>query len=237
MSSDLERFKDAPHPRFYNWAYNRVSRHLERRGGLNITGSRNLVADGRVVYTANHEHLLDFLVVGITVGRGMRVPGKKELKSWKYGFLPGYLLQALGAELFDREGSARKPLEKSLEMLESEAAVHSFIEETRKRSFADFTPRDGVAWLAIKATAEKPCPIVPIGLSTAKQRKGLPIQVVIGEPFMVASGMANLPPPQIKALYKELTPQIGSRVVALRDQSMELHEKRAGTPGKIVWND
>lgn len=239
MSGYRNRFEGAPHPWLYNLSYTATYRYFEWRGGINITGAANLERTGPSVYAANHEHLYDFLIVGLALARAMKVPGKKELKGWQYGFLPGLLLEQLGGELFDREGSARTALERTTNIVCEGYPALSFIEKTRKNRPEDFKPEMGAAWIAIAAAArlEEDIPLHAVGLSTAELERDKPIQMVVGETIWIPKEVADWSPPKRKKLRREITPEIGQRVAVLRDQSIQMHREGAGVAGKIRWND
>lgn len=231
------RFSEAKHPAAYATAYDAIYRYIEWRGGLHIVNAHNLVRKGRVDYTSNHEHALDMFAIGIALGRGMKVPGKQELKSWRYGILPGYILEYLGGELFDRDGSANEAVGAVLDGVKQDGVAMNFIERTRKNPIALFHPEQGPAWLAIKAsTEEEICPLVPIGLSTSELRFGKPIQMVVGEAFCLPEETPSMSYREQKQLRRDVTWDIGRRVLVLREEALRLHHGRAGLPGRIVWS-
>lgn len=236
---DPKRFADSSDPALYALIYDGVYRALERRGGINITGAHNLPRKGRYVSTSNHESALDQFVPGLAAAKAIKVTGKRELKTWRYGYVPGIIFERLGAELFEREGSAHNAYSRSAKsLMDSNIPVHSFLERTRKNSFENFTPEEGVAWLALEASPlDEPCPIIPMGLSTSQLERGKPIQMVVGEPIYLHEDPASLTRRQKKELRKEMTPYIGQIVVGLRDHALDLHAKGAGIPHRIMWND
>ena len=240
MAEQHGRFVGEEHPGTFDVVYPLVYQMMELRGGLNIHRSQNILRSGREVTTSNHDGFFDFFTVGIAKARAFKVPGKIELKSWKYGWIPGHFLEYMGAELFDRSDNASSlgPLLNCVRALrEREIFIHNFMENTRKNSFADFTPMEGAAYMAVQATTEMmQCPLTPIGQSTAETVFGQPIQLIVGEPIYPPLGASKLKRPAKDKLVSELTEQAAAEVVILRDQSLELHHAGGGRPGEIVWN-
>ena len=230
MSMPESRFSEAVHPAFYNFAYGVVSGYMKRRGGLNVTGTLNMPHQGRVMLTANHEKKVDPFAIGIGYPRALRALAKKELLGPHYLYI-GHLLSPLGTSFIDRDNVSHSRLRDAGNILNGNLAYLSFIEGTRKNEGEEIKAKEGVAWLALKASSEsEQCPVLPIGLSTSEIVRGQPIQMVAGE-VIYASGSAT------KKARQALTAEIASSLHDLTREAVYLSREGAGVPGQIKWDD
>jgi len=152
---------------------------------VRIEGRERLPAAGAYVIAPSHRSMMDIpFVAGIT-RRRVRFMGKAPLFRIP---VVGSVFRVLGSFPVERDGSDRKPLRDSLEVLAEGDALVVYPEGTRQNGPTIQPLQPGAAYLGVKAQV----PIVPVGVAGAEEifrsRRGrLPglgrVVVVIGEPI------------------------------------------------------
>ncbi len=177
-------------------------------------GVENAPHEGGFVYAANHQSLLDILVLGALLEGDFKWVAKRSLM--KIPFL-GWHLKLAGHVPVDRTGGRRaaaESIERFREVLVAGKPLLMFPEGTRSLDGAVGEFKTGGFHAAVRAG----CPIVPVGIDgtgelmkkgaadagRAKHRKLFPIAVCVGEPLHPD-----------KALKEK------DRVAELRDRSFE----------------
>jgi 1-acyl-sn-glycerol-3-phosphate acyltransferase len=176
---------------------------------LRVVGAERL-PPGQVVVAANHESVLDPLVLGSAFRRQLHFLAKEEL--WRSRLL-GRLLDACGAIPVARGRGDRDAVAAGVRALAAGHAVAVFPQGTalphRSRPWLR-----GAARLAIATAA----PVLPVAIVNSERairphrvRIGFPrILVLVGEPIAVAPGKATV------ASARELTQRVEAAVEALR---------------------
>jgi 1-acyl-sn-glycerol-3-phosphate acyltransferase len=176
---------------------------------LQVVGAERL-PPGRVIVAANHESVLDPLVLGAAFRRQLHFLAKEEL--WRSRLL-GRLLDACGAIPVARGRGDREAVAAGIRALAHGYAVAVFPQGTA-------LPRRSRPWLrgAARLALATGAPVLPVAIVNSEQairphrlRIGFPrILVLVGEPIAVAPGKATV------ASARELTQGIEAAVEALR---------------------
>ena len=203
---------------------------------VHIEGRERLPATGAYVIAPSHRSMMDIpFVAGITRRRA-RFMGKAPLFRIP---VVGRTFRALGSFPVERDGSDRKPLRDSLEILAGGDALVVYPEGTRQNGPVIQPLQPGAAYLAVKAQV----PIVPVGVAGAEQifrsRRGrFPglgrVAVVIGEPIF--------PPERTglvvkRELVNEMTATLAAALQGVFDRANALRDRTPHTqPGFGVNN-
>jgi 1-acyl-sn-glycerol-3-phosphate acyltransferase len=148
---------------------------------LEVRDARRVPAAGPVIVVANHESVLDPIVLGCAIERELRFLTKAELWRWR---LVGRLLDLLGGIRIERGQGDRAALGEAQAALEAGQAVALFPQGS-VRSQGSW--HRGAAKLAL-ATGAPLVPVRLIGTASALSRGhvGLPrLAVDVGEPIHV----------------------------------------------------
>ncbi|MFN8222053.1 MAG: lysophospholipid acyltransferase family protein [Gaiellales bacterium] len=180
---------------------------------VEVSGLERL-PDGGCVVVANHESVLDPLLLGVALPRRVRFVAKAEL--WRSRWL-GPWLRSLGAIPVVRGTGDREALRAATEALQAGELVGIFPEGTVLRGGHGVWKR-GAARLAVACGA----PIVPVAIVDSARafrpvlrRLGFPIvHIVVGEPIAVEPTEAT---PRSLA---ELTAQARSAVARLGEMPL-----------------
>src|SRR5262249_28752914 len=148
---------------------------------LEVRDAERVPAAGPVIVVANHESVLDPLVLACAIERELRFLAKAEL--WRFRVI-GLLLDRLGGIPIERGGGDRRALREAPAALEAGEAVALFPQGAVRSTGAWHR---GAAKLAL-ATGGQVVPVRLIGTARAlsRGRVGLPrLAVVVGEPIEV----------------------------------------------------
>lgn len=176
---------------------------------LPVTG-RELLPSGPFVLVANHESLLDGLIVGAAIPRRVHFLAKDDL--WRNRTV-GALLSSLGAIPIGRGRGDREAISLAGEVLRARGIVGVFPQGTVLGGDARVWHR-GAARIALSAGV----PIVPVCIVDAERalrpiwrRLGFPIvRVVVGRPIEVERAQPTI------AAARKLTDRVRGEVEALR---------------------
>ncbi len=172
---------------------------------LQVEGAERLPPRGSLIVVANHESVLDAVVLGAALERELRFLTKAEL--WRIPLL-GRVLDALGGIAVERGRGDLAALARARDALEAGEAVALFPQGFVR---TEGPWQRGAARLALATGA----PLVPVRLvgtahALARGRIGLPrLRVVVGAPIAVAPGPATV------AAARELTERVRAAVDAL----------------------
>lgn len=147
--------------------------HLMYR--IQVKGTENIPREGAVILCANHIHVLDPFIIGISIPRELAFIAKKEI--FKFGIVRWFLLQ-VGAFPVDRGAADIGALKTALQILKEGRAFGIFAQGTRMKEGEVGDAKSGVALLAMKGKA----PVVPIGVSSS-YKLFAKIQINIGKPI------------------------------------------------------
>lgn len=187
---------------------------------LEVSGKENLPKDGPFIVAPVHRSYVDFLIVGVSVGRVSRYLAKNSL--WKYG-IPGRILTFGGAIPVERNKLDRNALRLASAAIETGDPLVVFPEGERRDGPIVTEIFDGPAWLA----ARHRVPIVPVGIAGSDRvmprgakfiRRGK-IKVIIGEPLLPDVPETGRPP---RAAITQLTGETQSAIQRLYDEAQEV---------------
>ncbi|MFA0815658.1 MAG: lysophospholipid acyltransferase family protein [Anaerofustis sp.] len=140
-----------------------------------IIGKEHIPINGRVIICANHQHLIDPMLVAICTRRIICFMAKKELFEGAFGFL----IKRLKAIPVNRDGNDSYSLKLALSVLKKDGVLGIFPEGTRivnRTNAPKF--KSGVAMLAIKTKT----PIIPIYIEGSYKPFGK-LTAVVGEAY------------------------------------------------------
>jgi len=155
---------------------------------LEVTGVQRVPATGPLIVVANHESLLDPIVLGSAFERELRFLAKAEL--WRHSPI-GSVLDLLGGIRVERGRGDRDALAEAGRALDAGEAVVVFPQGMVRSTGAWHR---GAAKLALAAGA----PVVPVQLvgtarALSRGRIGLPrLAVVVGDPIRVERSRATI---------------------------------------------
>jgi 1-acyl-sn-glycerol-3-phosphate acyltransferase len=168
-------------------AHSIVRRALPRVWDFEVVGE-NAFPYGPLVVAANHFSHVDPFVAAVAIGRPTRFLGVDELFG-RSRFFDG-LTYYLGVIPMPRGTVPLQSMRTALNHLEGGGAVALFPEGRRVSEWGESPPKQGAAWLAIRAR----CPLVPMALWGTGEAMGLedlklrrhPVRVAVGAPLYPA---------------------------------------------------
>jgi 1-acyl-sn-glycerol-3-phosphate acyltransferase len=189
-----------------------------------IRGTERLPAESGYVMASSHRSMMDIPFDAWLTPRPLRYMGKASL--FKIPVL-GWLFRVLGGFPVERDGTDRKALRESIQMLQNNDILLMYPEGTRQHGSKIEPLQPGAAYLALRAGV----PIVPVGIAGSEQifrshRTKLPhfgrVAMVVGEPIMppARSKSGVVPRADVDALTAELheaLQQVFDEANALRD--------------------
>jgi 1-acyl-sn-glycerol-3-phosphate acyltransferase len=178
---------------------------------LTVSGASNIPESGGVIVVSNHQSHLDVPILGLSIPRESRFPGKAELFS---SSLYRSLLLGLGGFPLVRGEGDRKAISFSQTVLEMGGVLVMFPEGTRSRDGSIAPFHRGLGVLALKTGA----PIVPAALFGTGERMGIGgrfpkpgrISVLFGTPLYPPTGKFS--PSDLKRASQDLSLEAESAV-------------------------
>lgn len=163
-----------------------------------VRGRENIPSQGPLLVVANHLHLADPPLIGVSLGRKVIFMAKEELFR---GRLSGYVIRSFGAFPVHRGQVDRQALRQAEKILAEGSALVIFPEATRSQN-AQLQPAfPGSALIALRSGA----PILPVAITGTEKIRGISwllrrpqITLHIGLPF-------HLPPVDGKSSKERLT--------------------------------
>jgi 1-acyl-sn-glycerol-3-phosphate acyltransferase len=174
---------------------------------LEVAGGERVPATGPTIVVANHESLLDPVVLGCAIERELRFLAKSEL--WRLRPV-AWLMDGLGGIRVERGRGDRAALDEARRALEAGEALAIFPQGAVR---VPGPWQRGAARLALATGA----PVVPVRLvgtarALSRGRVGCPrIRVLVGEPIVVEPQTATI------ARAKQLTERLRVAVETLQD--------------------
>ena len=162
-----------------------VQRILPRVWDFELVG-RNAITEGPMVVAVNHFSHLDAVAAAVAAERPVRFLGVDELFG-RSKFFDG-ITYYMGVIPMPRGTVPLQAMRLSLDHLDRGGAVGLFPEGRRVVEWGESPPKQGAAWLAMRAG----CPLVPMAVWGSDRAMGVdemritrhPIRVAIGDPMM-----------------------------------------------------
>jgi 1-acyl-sn-glycerol-3-phosphate acyltransferase len=154
---------------------------------VRVRGREHLPAQGGYILAPSHRSMMDIPFVGGLVKKRLRYMGKRSL--FEVPVL-GRLFVKLGGFPVERDGTDRRALRESIDMLRSGEILLVFPEGTRHSGPKIEPLQPGAAYLALRAGV----PIVPVGIAGSEdilrtRASHVPrfgrVTIAIGEPIVV----------------------------------------------------
>src|SRR3972149_1446247 len=178
-SENSFRFSEAQEPVFYGKAQRFCSYMGERKPiwtrSLHVEGIENFPPEGPAVIAPTHRAFWDPTYVGIISPRALYSMTKKELWMWTRPHLRpfGFLVGRLGGFPVNRQRPGPSTMKYGAEVLRNGGVVMTFPEGTSKRRGEKiYDLFEGVGQLAVNASFENPCPLIPVGIASENLRRG-----------------------------------------------------------------
>ena len=191
---------------------------------VRLRGRERLPATGGYVLAPSHRSMMDIPFLALVTKDRVRFMGKAEV--FKVPVL-GAAFAALGGFPVARDGTDRKAVRDSMEMLQHGEKLAVFPEGTRQNGDKIQPLQPGAAYLALRAGV----PIVPVGIAGSEaiirsRGRFFPrfdrVAIVIGEPV--------IPPPRTKSTVPRadvdaLTAQLAEVLQATFDEAVALRNR------------
>jgi len=179
-------------PWYYHVARGIVKLLLRLLTRWRVEGGENVPRQGPLLVVANHLHLVDPPLLGVSLNRRLVFVAKEELFRSR---LTAYLLRRLGAFPVRRGRPNRKALRQAGQFLDEGLAVVVFPEGARSRGGQLRPAFPGAVLMAVRNGV----PVLPVGLTGTEKLKGLSwvlrrpgITVSIGRPFHLPPASGRL---------------------------------------------
>jgi 1-acyl-sn-glycerol-3-phosphate acyltransferase len=127
---------------------------------LRTEGGRNIPRSGPALVVANHQSLLDPVLIGVSTQRHLAALARQTLFRHR---LFAHLIRSYGAIPIDHQGVGKEGLKTVLHELEQGRAILVFPEGTRTKDGVLHALKPGISLLLKRA----PVPVVPVGVAGA----------------------------------------------------------------------
>jgi 1-acyl-sn-glycerol-3-phosphate acyltransferase len=187
---------------------------------VRLSGEERLPASGGFVLAPSHRSMMDIPFLALVTKRRIRYMGKVEVFN-----IPvlGAIFGALGGFPVARDGTDRKAVRESMDMLRSGEILAVFPEGTRQNGPKIQPLQPGAAYLALRAGV----PIVPVGIAGSEEilrgggrkwpRFGR-VAVVVGEPLQPPARTTSAVP---RAEVDAFTTQLREALQQTFDEALE----------------
>jgi len=176
-----------------------------------VKGRENVPGQGAVLIVANHLHLADPPLLGLSINRKVMFMAKTQLFRFR---IFGYLLRGLGAFPVHRGQLDRKALRQATLLLSNGSAIVMFPEGMRSKNRQLQPASAGAALIACRCHV----PLLPVGIAGTEQIRGIAwllrrpeITVNIGRPFYLPTVNGRL----TKVKLAELTNYLMEHIAEL----------------------
>jgi 1-acyl-sn-glycerol-3-phosphate acyltransferase len=153
---------------------------------VRLVGEKNLPRDGGFILAPSHRSMMDIPFAAIVTKRRIRFMGKKSVFAVP---VVGTIFSWLGGFPVARDGTDRKAVRDSVEMLRAGEVLCVFPEGTRQNGPKIQPLQPGAAYLSMRAGV----PVIPIGMAGTEEilrasKAPIPrfgrVAVVVGQPIM-----------------------------------------------------
>lgn len=173
-----------------------------------VKGKENVPGQGPLLVVANHLHMADPPLLGVSLNRKVEFMAKEELFRSRFS---SYFMRSLGAFPTHRGRPDRKALRQANQILTQGLALVMFPEGMRSRSARLRPAFPGSALIALRSGA----PILPVGITGTEKIKGIAwirhrpqITVNIGCPFHLSPASSKLTKVELAELTNSIMAQI-----------------------------
>ncbi len=173
-----------------------------------VKGKENVPGQGPLLVVANHLHMADPPLLGVSLNRKVEFMAKEELFHSRFS---SYFMRSLGAFPTHRGRPDRKALRQANQILTQGLALVMFPEGMRSRSARLRPAFPGSALIALRSGA----PILPVGITGTEKIKGIAwirhrprITVNIGCPFHLSPASSKLTKVELAELTNSIMAQI-----------------------------
>ena len=194
---------------------------------VRVVGQENLPRHGGYILAPSHRSMMDIPFAAVPTARRIRFMGKKSL----FGVpVIGPIFRWLGGFPVARDGTDRKAVRDSVEMLRAGEVLCVFPEGTRQHGPKIQPLQPGAAYLALRSRV----PVVPIGMAGTEEilrtkRDPLPrfgrVVIVVGAPITPETLAGSLVP---RDRVDALTARLADEMQLVFDDAYDV---RAGRPG------
>jgi len=189
-----------------------------------VVGRENLPPDGGFILAPSHRSMMDIPFAAVVTHRRIRFMGKKSLFA-----LPviGPIFRWLGGFPVARDGTDRKAVRDSVEMLRAGEVLCVFPEGTRQNGPKIQPLQPGAAYLALRSGV----PIIPIGMAGTEEilrasKSPIPrfgrVVLVVGEPIMPEPLTGTLVP---RDRVDALSARLGDEMQRVFDDGYDLRAR------------
>jgi len=213
---------------FYRVARSAVTAVCRVLWRVRLVGTENLPRAGGFVLAPSHRSMMDIPFAAVVTSRRIRFMGKKSL----FGVpVIGPIFRWLGGFPVARDGTDRKAVRDSVEMLKAGEVLCVYPEGTRQHGPKIQPLQPGAAYLALRAGV----PIVPIGLAGTEEilrtkRDPIPrfgrVAIVVGAPITPEPLSGGLVP---RDRVDALTARLADELQLVFDDAYEVRD--GGRPG------
>ncbi len=170
---------------------------------VRVSGLEHLPRSGRLIVMMNHIHTLDPILVTAVLPRDITIMSK--IENLRLPLL-GWIVKWYGSFPIRRGEADLQAMRRALQVLERDGALLMAPEGTRSRSGGLQAAHDGMALVAVRTKA----PILPVAICgdeafdrNLKRLRRTPVQITIGEPFILANREGRPDRAQLRQMTRE----------------------------------
>ena len=190
---------------------------------VRVSGMANLPREGGFILAPSHRSMMDIPLAAVVTRRRIRFMGKRSLFA-----LPviGSIFRWLGGFPVARDGTDRKAVRDSVEMLRAGEVLCVYPEGTRQRGPKIQPLQPGAAYLALRSGV----PVIPVGLAGTEEimrtsKDPFPrfgrVALVVGAPIAPEAPAGNLVP---RDRVDALTARIADEIQLVFDDAYDLRD-------------
>jgi 1-acyl-sn-glycerol-3-phosphate acyltransferase len=190
---------------------------------VRVAGREHVPRDGGFILAPSHRSMMDIPLVAVVTSRRIRFMGKKTLFAIP---VVGTVFRWLGGFPVARDGTDRKAVRDSVEMLRAGEVLCVYPEGTRQRGPKIQPLQPGAAYLALRSGV----PIIPVGMAGTEEilrerRDPIPrfarVALVVGAPIRPPPRPAGIVP---RENVDALTARLADELQQVFDDAYELRD-------------